>query len=799
MIESISLPTPPIGSTKLLCRHCNEEVIIPLYSKGSEENTHAFCCQGCVTVYEILNQKGLSDYYQIKNESQIYKRRAPVEIKNEFYQYLDDENFIKEYSYLNAEKKQTMEFYLEGIHCLACLWLIEKLPEILPDVYGSRLDMAKSVATISKTAEGSFAKIASELALFGYRPHPLKKNEEVVHLKKREDRLNLIRIGIAGAGAGNIMLFSDFIYAGADGAYADWFSLFIVGLALPVLTFSAWPFYKNAYNAIKSKTISIDIPIAFSLLIGLIFGIYNLSNGIHEYYLDTLTDLVFFVLLSRYFLQKVQEEGLSANDLNFFYHNDSILKKNAEGLFIDTHPRFLKVGDIIKLKENEMIPVDGTIINGDSKVNNSLLTGESRPIRRSIGDQVYSGTQNLNSEIIVQVEKLNEDTRLGKILKNVEGGWNQKSTIVGITNKISKYFLIITFVLAGIILFYFWEKNQALIGIKRALSLLIVTCPCAMALATPLALTNTLNRALKKGIVIKNDLVLEKISKVKSIFLDKTGTITFGKLCISKVSSLKVPHIPIQDIIWNLEKKSVHPVAKTLLTYAKGLGTITDYHVQDHEEILGVGVEGKILNHFYEIKENAIFENKIKVFKFHLEDTIRPESKTSVKMLQHFGLKTSILSGDEKEVVEKIATETGIPLSAAFYQTGPEEKLKLISEKDFSMMVGDGANDAMALSKSFVGVAVHGSMDISLRAADVYLATPGIKPIVDLVTISKETISVIKRNLAISFFYNLVAVFFVFNGLINPFWAAVLMPISSVSVVLSTLIGTQKLNRALRI
>ncbi|RPJ73834.1 MAG: heavy metal translocating P-type ATPase, partial [Alphaproteobacteria bacterium] len=377
-----------------LCVHCDEEIIVPIYDENDTDNGSPFCCNGCLTVFNILHQKGLENYYEIKNQSGIFKRRSPVEGKTYQFLYLDSEDFIKEYTYTNLFGERTIEFYLEGIHCLACLWLIEKLPEFLSDVKQSRLDMNRAVATISITDQGKFSHVARELNNLGYKPHALKRNQDTQALKLREERKMLLKIGVAGAGAGNIMLYAVSIYAGASGSYATIFNFLSVAFAIPVLFYSATPFYVSAWNALKNKTVSIDIPISMALLMGALFGIYNMLVGVNENFFDSLTALVFLLLLSRYFLNKIQGEGLTASDLNYFYQGNSILKKEGDA-FIEIHQQYIKENDVIKVLSNQMLPVDGVIIEGATSLNNSLLTGESRPELADIGSRVFSGTMNL--------------------------------------------------------------------------------------------------------------------------------------------------------------------------------------------------------------------------------------------------------------------------------------------------------------------------------------------------------------------------------------------------------------------
>lgn len=777
-----------------LCVHCDEAAIPPIYQEDDKEMAMPFCCQGCLTVYKVLHDKGLESYYEIKNNSAAFKRRSPVEVKSSQFTFLDDADFTKEFSYLDSNGHRTMEFYLEGIHCLACLWLIEKLPEFVPNVIISKLDLDRSVATVVITENGKFSLVAKEFNHLGYRPHPLKRNQDVMDLKTKEERMALMRIGVAGAATGNIMIYAVSLYAGATDHFAQIFNSLTVFFAIPVMVFSAYPFYKNAWSAIKNKTLSIDIPISLALITGVAMGVFNLFTGVTENYFDSLTMLVFLLLLSRYFLQKIQEKGLSAQDLHYFYQSESVLRaeESAPSEFSEIHPKFIKVGDILKIRAGEFIPADGEIIEGSSNLNNSLLTGESVPVKARVGQKVFSGTQNIDHDLVIRAEKIQDETRLGRLLKNVENGWAHRSQIVDLTSKVSKYFTLAVFILATALFIYIYQKGDTRFALEQAITLLIVTCPCALALATPLTFTRALSKASEQGIIIKSDEVIEKLAKIKNIFIDKTGTITHGKLKIVNFKTHKETALPLEDIIFNLESRSRHPVAMALIDFIKGK-TKRTLSTDDFQELLGKGVSGKIENHFYEINKAGIFEDQVLAATFQVEDTVRSDSQGALKNILAHNRKVKILSGDKAEVVNKIAGEINLPTEYALSELSPEEKSEMIKSTPHSMMVGDGANDAIALSHADVGVAVLGAMDISLRAADVYLTTPGLIPVEKLIILSEQTMKVIRRNLVLSLLYNLASVIAAFMGLINPLTAAIIMPLSSLTVLISTVIGTKEL------
>ncbi len=802
------------GGTFLKCIHCDEDAPFPIFSNADSAQKLPFCCLGCLTVYEVIHDKGLSDYYELKKNSAILKPRSPVEKNQITYLYLDDPQFIADYSYTNHDNtERSLEFYLEGIHCLACLWLIEKLPSLVPGIKSSRLDLGKSVVTVTATSEGKFSAVANELSLLGYKPHPLKRDADSHQFKIKAERTFLKRIAIAAAAAGNIMLYAVSLYAGAEGSFARFFGIFTVLFAIPVMTYSAYPFYQSAFNALKNKRMNLDVPISMALILGFFYGTYSTIIYNEENYLDSLTALVFLLLLTRYFLYKIQEKGLFASDLNFFHSIDAVLKKEADGRFTETHVKFLKPDDVIKIKATQMIPVDGIILTGESYLNLALLSGESAPVLHNKGMHVFSGTENLESDLEIQVTKTSEQTRLGKILKGVENGWMNRAPIVAFTDQVSSYFISTVFILASSLFFFQAINGNIAHGFNLFLTLLIVTCPCALALATPMTLTTAISKASRLGIIIKNDEVLQKISQIKNIFLDKTGTLTFGKMKIIHFQSYFGKKDPLYflNIIASLEKNSKHPVAAPIYEYAQtqGAAPLTDLIA---EEIRGFGVRAYYQEKIYEIKalpldsvesdstsrafaKIGFFENQKLCCEFLLADNIRPDSINVIQELRKMNLNIFLISGDKKESVDLLAKKLHIPLNNTFSEVTPEKKQEILNHHPQSMMIGDGANDALALTSAHVGVAVCGAIDISLKASDVYLSSPGTKPIIQLMQISRETMFVIYRNLLLSLSYNLISVFAVFTGHISPLVAAVIMPLSSLTVLFSTLIGTKKLRK----
>lgn len=774
------------------CSHCNEPVLVIV--EGAQDSA-IYCCQGCRFVAEFINSAGLEAYYDIKEKSGSKKGKSLSFLSAVDYRYLDEDSFRQTHSYKINETERVMEFYLEGVHCLACLWIIEKAGLLIPDVVNVKLEMNRSVAVVTINEHGSFAGVATQFQMIGYKPHALQRNEETHLRKKMEERSMLIKIGVAGASAGNIMLYSISIYAGAEENFLAIFHYLTLFFAFPVLTYCSSPLYKSAWQSLKQKTINIDVPISLALITGGLVGYAHLFMGIEENYFDSLTALVFLLLISRYFLMKIQEKSLSVNDLQFRHISESILKADDESLsaFTETHLSKVIPGDCLKVKPEVFIPADGQIIRGFSSVDNSLLTGESQAVPVQEGDKVFAGTQNLSSEFIMRVAETGDRTTLGKMLKSIENGWALKSPVARLTNQVAGWFVSAVIVLSVLLFIKIYQTNGFEAAFAGALTLLIVTCPCALAIATPMAFYRSLSEAAMNGIIIKNDDTLEKISKIQNVFLDKTGTLTYGQLTISTFHNINEARHNIYDVIYNLEAKSIHPAAQALKNYALSMNqNMTKLVVHDYKEIVGSGVCGTIDNVKYEIKSGRIYQNSVAIASFTLEDTLRTDTPHAVNKLRALNVNLKVLSGDKEAIVAEMSHLAGLG-NDFIAECTPETKARLVKEVPSSMMVGDGANDALAMKSADVGVAVLGAMDISLKASDVYLMNPGLKTITDLIVLSRETMKVIKRNFFLSILYNSLSVVATFMGLISPLMAAIIMPLSSLTVVLSTLIGTRAL------
>ena len=633
------------------CDHCREEIVHEFKLIQSESEKY-FCCNGCLSVYQILISTGLEDYYKLHAGE---KTTGPAQIIDSTFSYLDEKEFVEKY-YRIEDGHYLFKFFIEGVHCVACLWLLEKLARFNVGVISSKLNMATSVIEIKIDLQYSLANIALQISKLGYRPHPILVDSDVEELTKKEDRKSLMQIGVAFACAGNIMLYSLAVYNGAEGFFKDYFHLFTFICAIPVLFYSAVPFYKNAYYSLKTKEPSIDVPIASALITGFGMGIYSLIFNRDFFYFDSLSTLVFLLLFARYILKKTQLRALKSEDLASLFSTRSA-KKLINGKELDVLTRFLKIGDQVVIYPDEVVPIDGIIESGKSFLNNSLLTGEVAPVMVNVGKSIYMGAKNLDSKLVVRVAQTSQNTRLGKILAEIEQGWKSESKISLLTDKISKNFVYFVFGLSVLFFIYFSLINSFEVGFSRTLTLLIITCPCALALTTPLALVLGLSAMAKEGIIIKNEQVLEKLAQIKSVYLDKTGTLTNGDFEIILKSSALLEK-ENQSILYALESRSSHPIGKSFVKYLEKVSVDTNLNITEFIEEPGVGVRGNFNGELFHVKSSeesessntqiGFFKENIEIASFELIDKLQAGVEDIINQFSSFNIKPFLLSGDKK-------------------------------------------------------------------------------------------------------------------------------------------------------
>jgi Cu2+-exporting ATPase len=814
-----------------------------------------FCCAGCRAVYEAINAHGLERYYQLQQGDP--GKPSPARPTGRAYAELDDREFLDAHAPLIAPGLRSTELYLEGIHCSACVWLVEKLPRVAPGVIESRLDMRRAlVKVVWEENKSNLPSIARTLDSLGYTPHA-GRDSSSRNLRQREDRNLLVRIAIAGAGAGNVMLLAFALYGGSfhgmEHEYSSLFRWMSMGIGLIVLLWPGSLFFRGAWAALRTRTAHLDLPIAIGLGAGTVAGTVNTLLDRGEIYFDSLTSLVFLLLVGRYIQRRLERRAADTVELLFsLTPSFARLREGAECR--DVPIEALKLEQIIEVRPGESFPADGDVVEGDSSVDLSLLTGESHPVPVCPGERIFAGSVNVDRILLARISALGKDTRVGKLLILMEECAQRKAPIVRLADRMAGYFTLGAIVLfaATLIGWHFVDPKRA---VDNALSLLIVTCPCGLGLATPFAVAVALGRAARASILVKGGDVLEKLAAScragGTVFLDKTGTLTEPGLAVVAWHGDDT----IRDQVAALEAQVSHPIARAIA------GVVERRTVESGQAVLSKasprGIEGQTDGMHFKIgSESFVLQSRLDDSSMSSSDPAGPEAclgpaypvagpeesslspsldghrldlqsiapdwaiaarremtskcltpvwvsvngsvaavigvgsrlrddaTKTIQDLREMGHKVQILSGDDPDTVGSLGRQLGMASQDCRGGLSPEDKLHIIEAATApAFMVGDGVNDAAALSAASVGIAVHGGAEASLAAADVYLGRPGVAVLIELFEGSRRTLNVIRRCLRVSLGYNLVAAALATTGLINPLVAAILMPLASFTVL----------------
>ncbi|MEM7228664.1 MAG: heavy metal translocating P-type ATPase [Planctomycetota bacterium] len=806
-MSTIDVNNPVFDATAVdtACTHCGLPVPAGLLVPESE---HQFCCHGCQTVYETIHGCGLDGYYRMRER--LGAQSDQPDVSTHGYESFDDPAFTARWCTEHDDGTMSCELQVAGMHCAACIWLIEKLPAVLDGVLDCRVRFGDRCVTVRWSPEHtSLSAIADQLDRFGYRPHPRQAEQSVVI--RREVQSALIRIAVAGAIAGNVMVLAFALYGGMfhgmDRAMFTFFRYISLGLTTISL---AWPgrvFLRGGWAAIRTRTAHMDLPIAIGLLAGTISGLINTIRGAGDVYFESVTVLIFLLLIGRALQAWQQRRSQRAIALLFSLTPATARRVQGDGTAV-VPIEALQVGEIIEVRAGETVPADGVITRGTTTVDRALLSGESTPVSVCVGETLHAGVTNCASTILVEIEQTGEPTRIGRLMKLVERCADDKPPVVEFAHRMSGVFVVVVVSLA-IITATLWAVLEPSVAVERALALLVVTCPCALGLATPLAMVASLGRAAHAGMLIKGGSAIQHLARPGRIYFDKTGTLTAGTLSVVDWFGPD----ELQALAAAAERDSSHPVARAICDAFAG--DELESHTIESTETIGGGVRAIVdgdeiavgslsyIRTFDRVISNQILahadrawasgasvvfimRNGVVEAAATIADQPRPEAVDVVRRLRADGWTIGVLSGDHPSVVRALAADLELDDEACIGGLTPEEKVEYVranSDREAVVMVGDGVNDAAALAAASVGLAVKGSAEASLAAADVYLARQGIGAIPMLLDGATGTMRVIHRNLAISLGYNTVGAILAITGVINPLMAAVLMPTSSLTVV----------------
>lgn len=771
-----------------LCLHCGED------TKDVQEG---FCCLGCETAYKIINNLGFSNYYKLRQIN-----AGERKIKPEISEEIDITEFTT-----NKDGKNSVILMVQGLHCAACVWLIESILKKQNSVTLARINLSQKTLRLEWNGD---VKLGNELvhliSEIGYKLLPFDE-EILLQADKKYNNTILKALAVAGFGAGNLMLLSISLWFSDSfdmGAQTRNLLQFFSGLiALPVVIYSSRIFFISAYKSIKAGYPNMDLPISLAIILACVVSVFEMLRNAAHVYFDSAVMLTFFLLIGRYLDMKARKKAFAIAS-EFTMLAASFGRVLQDGKLVVLPIKRLQKNMILQIAAGEKIAADGVIIEGESELDTSMLTGEVLPKKVLQNDEVFAGAINLGAPIKVRITKNEQDSLLAKIVEFVRQSEDKKNSYIRLADRLSKFYTPAVHILA-LATFIFWLGNGFENALLNATAILIISCPCALALAVPIVQTITISKLIKRQILVKSGEALEKISEVKTIIFDKTGSLTLGAPKLVSIEFISGEELSKDQekyylkIAASLSAKSKHPLSKAISASFKD--EIFEVAVDEKQGFgLAANIEGNIVRlgrkEFCEIKcsDKNVLQVFLKIGEKELvlffEDKLKEDAKSVISTLQSQGKRIILLSGDVKNNVENLAKDLAI---TEFYsEKTPLEKaqfLENLGEK--FIMVGDGINDAPSLSLADVSLSFSSASDIAQNIADIVICSQKLQPILDVINSSKRALNLMKENLLIALIYNLIAVPFAFFGYVIPLVAALAMSSSSLLVLFNSLRATK--------
>jgi len=784
-------------SKKIKCDHCHLEFTQDVMI---EDNGHYFCCNGCQGVFHLLSDQGLDGFYKKLGDEQLTPPQEQYEDSNNFNAPAFYERFVK----VNKDGFSEVSLIIEGIHCSACVWLNEKALLNMDGIIATNINYTNNKAKIVWDDDVvKLSEIIDMIRAIGYNAYPYDASlQEEKANKERKDYY--LRIAVAVFATMNMMTIMVAQYAGYfSGISAEVKHILNLGewaLSTPVLFYSGWPFFKGMYYGLKTKTVNMDTLVATGSLLTYIYSIYITLTQSGEAYFDSVTMIVSFVLVGK-FLEALSKKSIADTLDIMSQHIPSDVKVIENEKIVTKNVNDVSVDSIVMLSSGDRVALDGEVIDGSGNFDESSLTGESNPIFKQKGDTVISGTVSIDADIKYRVTKDYANSTMSHIVSLLENAMNNKPKIQQLANKLSEYFssIILLLSLFTFIGWYFYSSNFEQ-SFMIAISVIVIACPCALALATPVATLVGLSIASKRGILFKEAAQLETMAKADVLALDKTGTITQGRPEV--VNEEKFQEFD-SSMLYSLLMHSKHPIAKAV---AKAIYNeeLSCYELESLNNIASQGItamyKGKMLaggnaklmrTIGLDIASSSEYSEFYFAYggellaKFELFDMPREDAKDAIMKIKKMGIDVIMLTGDHQKSAQKVAQLVGIKKYEV--ELTPEEKSlyiqKLHSQGKTVVMAGDGVNDILALASSDIAIAMGNGSDIAIEVSDVVLLNDTFSSLYDSFKISRRTFSMIKQNLGLSLVYNDITIPLAMAGYVIPLVAAISMSISSLLVV----------------
>lgn len=777
------------------CYHCGEDV--PANTDFKVEilgEVRDMCCPGCQTVAQTIIDSGLVSYYQYRTAPAEKADLVPEQLQALIH--YDNEDVQSEFV-RHHDNVSEVTLSLDGVSCAACAWLIEKQVSNTKGLVSIRVNTTTNRALLAwDKTQVRLSELLAAIHKLGYKAAPFEADVQEASYHQMMKQY-LYRLGIAGLATMQVMMLAVALYLEVFGDlepefknYFRWVSLIF---ATPVLLYSALPFYLNAWRSIKGRTLGMDVPVSIALIFAYVASLVATFTEQGEVFFESISMFTFFLLVGRFLEMRARRKAAAASGNLLKLIPAIATTLDGEQIPVKT----LKIGDRIRVLPGEHIPADGKVISGRIHIDESMLTGESVHVVKKEGDAVFAGTLNGDESFELEVTSSKADSVISNIVRLQDEAQHSKPKIAEIADVVARYFVgAILIISAGT--WFYWHQTKPDDAFWIMLSVLVATCPCALSLATPTALTCATSRMGNFGILLRKGHVFETLCKVNHLVVDKTGTLTKGDIEISRTSVFgEVSESESLSLAAALEAHANHPIARSFAQYAN-----EDVVVSEVKNVIGSGIEGiwngkdvKIGSSAFVVNEgcdesNAVYlsVNGEHAATFYYRDPIRKESQAFIQRFAEAGIKTTLLTGDSIQNAQPVADEIGIDHVIA--SAKPEDKLaylKSLDSDDITMMVGDGINDAPTLAGAHLSVAMGGGTDVAKASADMTLLGDNLEKLLEARLLALRTRKIIRENLAWSLGYNLLILPLAVAGLVAPYVAVVGMSASSIIVVSNSL------------